>query len=104
MGKLDNMANIFKKIINIPKAIFRAGKAEVDEVKAFVLTDQDTKRGQRVAFVVLSALRAYGIPVDAEMSKIVEKASAYVIKDIVEGLHEKDNLIVSRVIKELKSI
>lgn len=98
------MNKVLKKIINIPKALFRAGKAEVDEVKGFVLTDQDTKRGQRVAFVVLAALRAYGIPVDAEMSRIVEKASAYVIKDIIEGLHEKDNLIISRVIKELNNI
>ena len=99
------MANkFFDKITKIPKALFRAGKAEVDEVKGFVLTDEDTKRGQRVAAVVMAAFRAYGIPVTAEMSQIIEKASAYVIKDIVEGVKEKDNLIISRVINEFKAL
>ena len=99
------MANkFFDKIIKIPKALLRAGKAEVDEVKSFVLTDNDTKRGQRVAAVVMAAFRAYGIPVTAEMSQIIEKASAYVIKDIVEGIREKDNLIISRVINEFKAL
>lgn len=99
------MANkFFDKIIKIPKALFRAGKAEVDEVKGFVLTDKDTKRGQRVAAVVMAAFRAYGIPVTAEMSQIIEKASAYVIKDIIEGIKEKDNLIISRVINEFKAL
>ncbi|MCM1324166.1 MAG: hypothetical protein NC218_08385 [Acetobacter sp.] len=93
---------VVKKILCTPVVLFKAGKAEVEEIKAFQLTDKDIKQGKRFAFVVIAALRAYGVPVDAEMSKIIEKAGAYLIRDIKEGYNTKDNLIIARIIEEYK--
>lgn len=95
---------IFKKIISLPKALFRAGKAEVEEIKAFQLTDRDKRAGKRFAFVAIAVLKTQGIPVSAETAKILEKVGAYIFRDIKEGFNNKDELIISRVIKEIKGL
>lgn len=101
---MANAKKFFKKIINLPKALFRAGKAEVEEVKAFQLTDRDKRAGRRFAFIAIAVLRTQGIPVSAETAQILEKVGAYLIRDIKEGFNNKDELIISRIIKEIKGL
>ena len=91
-------------MINIFKAISRAFKAEAKEVKNLQVTPEDEEQAKQLAKLTRAALLAAGIPVPPLADIILERALAYGLRDLKDGVKDNDKLIIARVINEIKDM
>lgn len=92
---------MLKGIKNLFKAVHKANKAEIEEIKNLKLTKEDKEQGEQIAALVVAALAAYGIVIPVLAKPIIEKAIAYGLRDIKDGIDEPNKLIVCRIIEEM---
>lgn len=91
--------NKIKKFIN---AFRKAMKDEVQEIKELKITPEDEKQATTIANIVSDAMALYGIPVGGAGRVIMRKVIAYSLRDLKDGIKTPENLILSRVVNELK--
>lgn len=89
------------KIKNFFKAIHRANKAEIEEIKCLKISDDDREQGARAAALAAAALAACGVPCGAAAIPILQVVFAYVIRDIKNGAEAPDKLLALRIGEEL---
>ena len=92
------------KIKNFFKALYRANKAEIEEIKQLKLSEQDREQGARAAALAVAAMAACGVPCGAAALPILETTFAYVIRDIKDGVETPDKLLALRIGEELGKI
>lgn len=92
------------KVINFFKALHRANKAEIEEIKSLKLSEQDREQGAQAADLAVAALAACGVPCGAAAQPILKVVFAYVIRDIKDGLETPDKLLALRIGEELGKI
>lgn len=91
--------SFFKKIFNVFKNVIRD---EVEEIKDLVITDQDREDADRLVSLVKAAANSYGVPIPDELKEVLSTALAYGVRDLKDGFKNPDNLIVVRIINELR--
>lgn len=96
--------NIGKKILDVVKALHRANVAEVEEIKSIVPTQEDKEQAEVLVSVAMAAMSSMGVPAVVMQRMILEKIFAYGIRDIKNGINSPKDLLLSRVITELKRI
>lgn len=97
------MANKVTRFIKkLGKSFRLAIKGEVEEIITLKPTQEDFEQGEKLAVLAVSALAAMGIPMAAIGTKIIAKALAYGIRDLKDGIEDRNKLIISRVIEEMK--
>lgn len=89
------------KISNFFKALHRANKAEIEEIKSLKLTDEDREQGARAAALAVAALAACGVPCGAAATPILTTVFAYCIRDIKDGVETPNKLLAIRIGEEL---
>ena len=89
------------KILNFFKALHRANKAEIEEIKNLKLSEQDRAQGTKVAAIAVAALAACGVPCGAAALPILETVFAYCIRDIKDGIDTPEKLLAFRIGEEL---
>lgn len=95
------MKNFLK---NISRICFKPVKDEIKEVFTLNPTEKDFEQGQKLAVIVVAVLSANGIPMSQSNTELIGKALAYLVRDIKEGVDDKDKLLVSRVVQEIKRL
>lgn len=91
--------NFIKNLCTLTKNVI-AG--EVQEIKELVITEDDRVQGKLLAATTIATMTALGIPHTVAMQQIVEKVAAYTIRDLKDGIVRPQNLIVGRVIIEIR--
>lgn len=92
------------KLLNFFKALHRANKAEIEEIKNLKISDKDREQGTKVAAIAVAALAACGVPCGAAALPILETVFAYCIRDIKDGAETPDKLLALRIGEELGKI
>lgn len=92
------------KVIDFFKALHRANKAEIEEIKSLKISDEDREQGARAAELAAAALAACGVPCGAAATPILKVVFAYVIRDIKDGVETPDKLLALRIGEELGKI
>lgn len=93
--------NMLGKIKNFFKAIHRANKAEIEEIKNLQLSAEDREQGTKAAALAVAALAACGVPCGAAATPILQVVFAYVIRDIKDGVETPEKLLALRIGEEL---
>lgn len=84
------------------KCIFRANKDEKEEIQNLQITSVDKNEAAILTNLIAAVLSSYGVPSTREQNKAMEKALAYGIRDLKEGIKEPHRLLVVRIVDELK--
>lgn len=98
------MKNIGKKLLGIFGAVHRANVAEIEEIKSIVPTDEDIVQADALASIAVAAMASMGVPALAIQSMIIKKVIAYGLRDIKNGVKSPKDLLLSRIVHELKNI
>ena len=89
------------KLANFFKALHRANKAEIEEIKNLKISDKDREQGTKVAAIAVAALAACGVPCGAAALPILETVFTYCIRDIKDGVETPEKLLAFRIGEEL---
>lgn len=83
------------------KAIKKAIRAEVEEIKTLKVTEEDLDQAEKVTGLVIATLGAYGVAL-LPLKPVIKKVLAYGIRDIKDGVKTPNKLILVRIKEELK--
>lgn len=97
------MKDIGKKLLSLVGAIHRANVAEIEEIKAIVPTQQDLDEAEALACLAVAAMSSLGVPAVVLQKAIIKKVFAYGIRDIKNGVKSPQDLLLSRIIKEVRN-
>lgn len=97
-----NLNKLFKFFKNNTQVVNNVVKAEVQELKDIVPTEEQYAKGEAMSAITIAALSSMGIPVAAVAQPVIAKVYAYGIADLEAGIKDNDKLIIERVLKELK--
>lgn len=97
-----NLNKLFKFFKNNTQVVNNVVKAEVQEIKDIVPTEEQYAKGEAMSVITIAALSSMGIPVAAVAQPVIAKVYAYGIADLEAGIKDNDKLIIERVLKELK--
>ena len=89
------------KFRKIPRAICKALKDEVQEIKGLVITKEDTKEAELITRLIVAVFNSYGVPVPEQMQTVFKTTLKYGIRDIKDGCKTHDKFIVKRILNEL---
>jgi hypothetical protein len=89
------------KFRKIPKAIHKALKNEVQEIKGLVITEEDTKEAELITRLIVAVFNSYGVPVPEQMQEVLKTTLKYGIRDIKDGCKTHDKFIIKRILNEL---
>lgn len=89
------------KFRKVPKAIHKALKDEVQEIKGLVITEKDTKEAELITRLIVAVFNAYGVPVPEQMQEVFKTTLKYGIRDIKDGCKTHDKFIIKRILNEL---
>lgn len=89
------------KFRKIPKAIHKALKDEVQEVKTLTITDKDVKEAELMTKLIVAVFNSYGIPVPEYIQKAFIIILKYGIRDIKDGCKTHDKFIIKRILNEV---
>lgn len=97
------MSKIIDKIKTVLRINKNVIKAEVQEVKELVITEEDKAQGKAAATLAVAALAACGVPLGALGQPVLEKVMPYIIRDAKDGVKSPDKLIIGRIVSEVKA-
>jgi hypothetical protein len=89
------------KFRRVPKAIHKALKDEVQEVKALTITDKDVKEAELMTKLIVAVFNSYGVPVPEYIQKAFIIILKYGIRDIKDGCKTHDKFIIKRILNEV---
>lgn len=89
------------KFRRIPRAIHKALKNEVQEIKGLVITEDDTKEAELITRLIVTVFNSYGAPVPEQIQTAFKIILKYGIRDIKDGCKTHDKFIVKRILNEL---
>ena len=89
------------KFRRIPRAIRKALKDEIQEIKGLVITEDDTKEAELITRLIVAVFNSYGVPVPEQMQTVFQTILKYGIRDIKDGCKTHDKFIVKRILNEL---
>lgn len=89
------------KFRRIPRAICKALKDEVQEIKGLVITEDDTKEAELITRLIVAVFNSYGVPVSEQLQIVFKTILKYGIRDIKDGCKTHDKLIIKRILNEL---
>lgn len=92
------------KIKEILKCFHRANKAEIEEIKELVVTDEDKAQAEAITVAAMAALAACGVSITntSYINTIMQTAVAYGLRDLKDGLETPKKLLVHRIVDEIK--
>lgn len=90
------------KFRRVPKAIHKALKDEVQEIKALTITDKDIKEAELMTKLMVAVFNSYGVPVPEDTQKVFITILKYGIRDIKDGCKTHDKFIIKRILNEIK--
>lgn len=85
------------------KALFRALKGEIDELKAITPTQEDKDQADKLTKLICAVAASYGIPVSSTLKQGISTTLSFGLRDLKDGVKCPDKLIVMRVIDEIKA-
>lgn len=85
------------------KATRVAVKEEIKEIKQLEPTDEDKEQACKLAALCAAAMVAGGLPVGVLATKVLERVLAYGIRDLKDGVADRNKLIIERVFTELRA-
>ena len=89
------------KFRRVPKAIHKALKDEVQEIKALTITDKDVKEAELMTKFIVAVFNSYGVPVPEDVQKVFIAILKYGIRDIKDGCKTHDKFIIKRILNEV---
>ena len=89
------------KFRRIPRAICKALKDEIKEIKDIDITEEDTKEAELITRLIVAVLNSYGVPVPEQLQTVFKTTLKYGIRDIKDGCKTHDKFIVKRILNEL---
>lgn len=89
-------------IIDVFTGTKKAIQEEKDEIKELVITDIDKNEAAIITNIVTQVLSAHGVPTTPEQNQIINKCTAYAIRDIKEGMKVPSRLLCVRLVKNIK--
>ena len=89
------------KFRRVPKAIHKALKDEVQEIKALTITDKDVKEAELMTKLIVAVFNSYGVPVPEDMQKVFITILKYGIRDIKDGCKTHDKFVIKRILNEV---
>lgn len=84
------------------RALKKAMKEEIEEVKTLNITKEDEEQASKIANLAADVMMMYGVPVGGVGRAVMKKVIAYSLRDIKDGVNTPDKLIIKRVMNELK--
>lgn len=86
------------------KCFHRANKAELEEIKGLVITDEDKTQAEVITAAAMAALASCGVQMtnNEYINKIMQTAVAYGLRDLKDGLATPKKLLVGRIVHEIK--
>lgn len=85
------------------KAVFRAMKGEIDELKAITPTDEDKEQADKLTQLICAAAASYGIPVSSGLRETISTSLSFGLRDLKDGVKCPDKLILMRIVDEIKA-
>lgn len=85
------------------KATRVAVKEEIKEIRELEPTDEDKEQASKLAALAAAAMVAGGLPVGVLATKVLERVLAYGIRDLKDGVADRNKLIIERVFTELRA-
>lgn len=85
------------------KAVLRAMKGEIDELKAITPTDEDKEQAKKLTQLICAVAASYGIPVSSGLQETISTSLSFGLRDLKDGVKCPDKLILMRVVDEIKA-
>lgn len=89
---------------NYVKAIYKAFKGEVEEVKVLEPTDADKEEAEAIVKLVCMVASTQGIPVSTGLQNIMKTTLSFGLRDLKEGVKAPEKLLFMRIIDEIKAV
>lgn len=93
---------IIKKVVKVMRAVRASIKEEKEEVEQLKITEEDKEQAERIVLLLSGLLASRGIVLPTVAAQGLNLIAQYIIRDIKDGLKTPDNLILKRVINNIK--
>ena len=91
--------NIIKRFF---KGTYNVIKGEISEIANLQPTEEDFTQGEKMGEVFVTVCASMGYPCPAVAKNVMAKVFAYGIRDMKDGINCPENLIVGRIVKEIR--
>lgn len=89
---------------NYIKAIGKAFKGEIEEIKVLEPTDADKTEAEAIVKLVCMVASTQGIPVSTGLQDVMKTTLSFGLRDLKEGVKAPEKLLFMRIIDEIKAV